>query len=307
MGNAEDMDASLKTVRGAELAFLRAMFYFEGLKVFGPYIPYFDETVTDNDPKIHNDRDIYADVLKDVDKAIAGLPDKQPEVGRVNKWAALGLKAKILMQKGDLAAAKPILADLLANGQTNAGKHYGLEDNMTNNWSTDFDNKTAESIFEIQFSVDANNNANSGLSLCYPHNSGPGGCCGFYQPSFELANSFQVDANGLPYLNGEYRTNGKTVSKRGGAGEPVGIPDLTIAVDPRLDFAIGRHGIPYKDWGFPKDDWVRNPTNGGIFMPKKHVFSKAEETAGMKALYGGWAPGSAMNMQYLSVRDLKLL
>ena len=27
----------------------------------------------------------------------------------------------------------------------------------------------------------------------------------------------------------------------------------------------------------------------------------------MKALYGGWAPGSAMNMQYLSVRDLKLL
>ena len=27
----------------------------------------------------------------------------------------------------------------------------------------------------------------------------------------------------------------------------------------------------------------------------------------MKALYGGWAPGSAMNMQYLSVRDMTLL
>lgn len=47
--------------------------------------------------------------------------------------------------------------------------------------------------------------------------------------------------------------------------------------------------------------------NGGIFMPKKHVFSKAEEAAGMKNLFNGWAPGSAMNMQYLSVRDIKLL
>ena len=27
----------------------------------------------------------------------------------------------------------------------------------------------------------------------------------------------------------------------------------------------------------------------------------------MKALYGGWAPGSAMNIQYLSLRDIKLL
>lgn len=306
MGNAEDMDASLKTVRGAELAFLRAMFYFEGVKVFGPYIPYFDETVTDNDPKIHNDRDIYADVLKDVDKAIAGLPDKQPEVGRVNKWAALGLKAKILMQKGDMAAAKPILADLLANGQTNAGKHFGLEDNMTNNWSTDFDNKTAESIFEIQFSVDANNNANSGLSLCYPHNSGPGGCCGFYQPSFELVNSYQVDANGLPYLNGEYRTKNSVTVKDEAT---VSKNDNSIAVDPRLDFAVGRMGIPYKDWGLPKTDWVRNPVNGGVFMPKKHVYSKAEFESGLggKAYHDGWAPGSAMNIQYLSVRDAKLL
>ena len=244
MGNAEDMDASLKTVRGAELAFLRAMFYFEGVKVFGPYIPYFDETVTDNDPKIHNDRDIYADVLKDVDKAIAGLPDKQPEVGRVNKWAALGLKAKILMQKGDLAAAKPILADLLANGQTNAGKHYGLEDNMTNNWSTDFDNKTAESIFEIQFSVDANNNANSGLSLCYPHNSGPGGCCGFYQPSFELVNSFQVDANGLPYLDKSYQSKASVTTID---GNNVPHTDLTVYTDPRLDVSTGRFNVQYMD------------------------------------------------------------
>ena len=63
-----------------------------------------------------------------------------------------------------------------------------------------------EGIFEVFSSLSsANNNGNYGMCLNYPHNSGPGGCCGFDQPSNELANSFQVDANGLPYLNFEYR------------------------------------------------------------------------------------------------------
>ena len=48
-----------------ELYFLRSMFYFESIKIFGPYIPYIDETVTENDPKVHNDKDIYAIVSKD--------------------------------------------------------------------------------------------------------------------------------------------------------------------------------------------------------------------------------------------------
>ena len=103
------------------------MFYFESIKVFGPFIPYYDETATDNNPMIHNDKDIYENVLADVDKAIAGLPDTQEEVGRINVWAAKGLKAKMLMQKGDMAAAKPILKDLLDNGKTNAGIRFGLQ------------------------------------------------------------------------------------------------------------------------------------------------------------------------------------
>ena len=36
---------------------------------------------------------------------------------------------------------------------------------MSTNWDTNFDNKSAESIFELQFSVDANDNGNSGMSL----------------------------------------------------------------------------------------------------------------------------------------------
>ena len=307
MEGTTDMDASKKAIRKGEIYFLRSLFYFEALKVFGPYIPYMDETIIENDPKLYNDKDIYPTVLADMDVAIANLPDVPDAVGRAYKWSAVALKAKMLMQQGKMTEAKPLLADLLANGKTASGKAYGLADNIDQNWDANFDNTSPESIFEIQFSSDANFLGNSGMALCYPHNSGPGGCCGFYQPSFELVNSFQVDADGLPYLNAEYRTK-PTVSKKVD-GEEYAVNDNAIAVDPRLDFAVGRYGIPYKDWGMPGTDWIRNPVNGGIFMPKKHVYTRVMFDAGLakQGMHDGWAPGSAMNIQYLSVRDAMLL
>lgn len=302
---ADDMPEELRKARLGELKFLHALAFFEGMRVFGPYMPWIDENNTENDPKIHNDVDIYDKVVADIDAAIANLPETQGEVGRANVWAAKALKAKILMYRNKYAEAKPILADLLANGVTSNGLAYGLEDDLDNNFNALTENGK-ESIFAVQFSNAAEDNGNGAFCLNYPHNSGPGGCCGFYQPSFELVNSFQVDENGLPYLNGEYRTK-QSVSYRNPDPEGVLALNTDAPVDPRLDFAVGRYGIPYKDWGEPGNDWVRNPVNGGIFIPKKHVFSKAEEAAGMKALYGGWAPGSAMNLQYLSVRDMILL
>lgn len=306
MAKAEDMSEVKKELRLGELKFLRALFYFESVRVFGPYIPWVDESNTDNDPKVHNDINIYSNIIADIDAAISKLPDTQGEVGRVNVWAAKTLKAKILMHKGEITAAKPILEDVLTNGRTSNGFNYALEDALDKNFNALTENGR-ESIFAVQYSAN-DDMGNAAFALNYPHNSGPGGCCGFYQPSFELANSFQVDANGLPYLEGEYRSKSSVSYKfDGGEKDPIAKNDNSIAVDPRLDFAVGRYGIPYKDWGLPANDWVRNPANGGIFIPKKHVFSKAEKDAGMTTFFDGWAPGSAMNMQYLSVRDIKLL
>ena len=312
MANVTDMPEAVRKSRTGELKFLRALFYFEGIKVFGPFIPWVDEAITENNPLIHNDKDIYLNVLADLDDAIANLPNTQDTPGRVNVWAAKALKAKILMQKGDMAAAKPILKDVIENGKTSNGLAYGLEDDLDANFSSYTENGK-ESIFAVQFSVDTNNNGNVGMSLCYPHggSGNPGGCCGFYQPSNELANSFKVDANGLPLLDNSYR-NGDPVSYRNPstvASAPLALNNNEIPVDPRLDFAIGRFGIPYKDWGTPKNSWVRDAANGGIYLPKKHVYSKAEEEAGLASggFSDGWAPGSAMNLQYLSLRDCILL
>ena len=266
----------MKTRKG-ELYFLRALLYFEGIKVFGPYIPWVDDTILEDDPKIHNDIDIYPKVLGDIDVAIANLPEKQDLAGRANSWAAKALKAKILMQKGDMASAEPILKDVIENGQTSNALKYGLEDDLNANFDSYRENGK-ESIFAVQFSNDLNN-ANTGMSLCYPHggSGSPGGCCGFYQPSYELANSFKVDANGLPFLDNSYR-NAPFVSVKNPSTEqdaPLSL-NTDALVDPRLDFAIGRFGVPYKDWGLPKNNWVRDMGNGGFFMPKKHVYSKKE-------------------------------
>lgn len=312
MAKVTDISDAVRKSRTGELKFLRALFYFEGIKVFGPFIPWVDETIVENNPLIHNDKDIYSNVLADLDDAIANLPNTQDTPGRVNIWAAKALKAKILMQKGDMASAKPILKDVIENGKTSNGLPYGLEDDLDANFNSNTDNGK-ESIFAVQFSVDTNNNGNVGMSLCYPHggSGSPGGCCGFYQPSNELANSFKVDANGLPLLDNSYR-NGDPVSYRNPSTEssaPLALNNNQIPVDPRLDFAIGRFGIPYKDWGTPKNGWVRDAANGGIYLPKKHVYSKAEEDANLASggFSDGWAPGSAMNLQYLSLRDCILL
>lgn len=74
MANVTDMPEAVRKSRTGELKFLRALFYFEGIKVFGPFIPWVDEAITENNPLIHNDKDIYSNVLADLDDAITNLP-----------------------------------------------------------------------------------------------------------------------------------------------------------------------------------------------------------------------------------------
>ncbi|HQK33991.1 MAG TPA: mechanosensitive ion channel, partial [Spirochaetales bacterium] len=83
-------------------------------------------------------------------------------------------------------------------------------------------------------------NGNYGDILNFPYNGGPGACCGFYNPSQDLANAFKTDANGLPLLDESYATGAKV-------GDPV--TPYAGTLDPRIDWTIGRKGIPYLDWG----------------------------------------------------------
>ena len=322
LANVTDMNATLlaaavtegidmKAIRQGELHFLRALYYFEGARVFGPYILYLDETNTEADPRMHNDVSIWPKIEHDINEAIR-LLDNYPrqnngargEIGRAYKWAAIALKVKILMQQGKNAEAKPLLLDLLANGHTAWGTPYGLRPDLRDTWSIPAKNSGGESIFDVQY-VGERENAGSGWSLAYV-DGGPGGCCGFFHASFDLANSFQVDDDGLPFLDNEYRSRPSIATM---TTTTTAEHDFDIPVDPRLDFNVIRTGLPFKDWGVaPSGRWNRDIGYAGPFKVGKFIYTDADRLAGQAAsnLHPQGQPGSAMNLPYITVRDMML-
>ncbi|WPV00502.1 RagB/SusD family nutrient uptake outer membrane protein [Mucilaginibacter sp. cycad4] len=264
---AKDISASeAKRIMG-EAKFLRGYYYFELKKMYN-MIPYVDETVTDgNQP---NDKDIWPDIEKDLQAGIDNIPATQPNKGRANKWIAVAYLAKAKMFQHKFAEAKALYDDLITNGIKPTGEKFALNDNMQKNFSPNSAQKNSvESVFAAQASVNDNsggNNGNTGDELNFPYNSGPGACCGWFNPSQSLGNSFKTDDNGLPLFT--TFNDGKKVS---GKTDP-----YTGNVDPRLDITVGRPNIPYLDWGNPEPKWIRDPTDG-VFSPRKNVYSSSEK------------------------------
>ena len=258
----------------AEAKFLRAFFHFELKKIFN-YVPYVDENVTLgnnnlNAPNVDESGtfiEIWPKIEADFQAAIADLPETQAQAGRANKWAATAFLAKAYMYQHKYDDAKPLLNQLITSGVTASGTPYALV-NYQSNFNGAQDNG-AESVFAYQASVNdgSGTNGNYGDNLVFPNGSGPGGCCGFGNPSISLANAYKTDAAGLPLLD-TYNT-----------GNNVGDPTTPYVgtIDPRIDIVMGRPGIPYYDWGIvPNGVWIRDPSSDGYFSPKKNVYAKSQ-------------------------------
>lgn len=303
---AKDISESKKTGIIAQARFLRAFFHMELKKVFNNII-YADETVNPENTKVTNTTDVWPKIEADLNFAIANLPETWSEVGRVNKWAAKAFLAKAYMFQKKFTAAYPILQDLIANGKTTAGVKYGLTPQFYSNFNPAQKN-SRESVFAVQTSVQDNSsvdwggapNGNYGDILNFPYNGGPGACCGFYNPSQDLANAYKTDANGLPLLDESY-TSGLKVS------DPT--TPYTGTLDPRVDLTGGRKGIPYLDWGLhPGDDWIRNVPNDGHFSPKKNVYALSQKGSFTDVGSAYWGPTElvANNVNLIRFADILL-
>jgi len=98
-----------------------------------------------------------------------------------------------------------------------------------------------------------------------------------------------------------------TNSGAGGDWKEVWREDATTPLDPRLDWTVGRRGIPYLDWGVhPGRNWVRKVDYGGPYSPKKHVYSKADQAAGLGGSVGWGYNSSAENFTLLRFADVLL-
>ncbi|MCO5936331.1 RagB/SusD family nutrient uptake outer membrane protein [Mucilaginibacter sp. RB4R14] len=289
----------------AEARFLRGFYHLEAAKIW-KMVPYVAETVTysANNYLVPNDKTIWDKIAADFAAAAADLPATQPQIGRANKWAALAFQAKTLMYDHKYPDAFTILKDVITNGKTSSGASYALG-KYANNFNPSTKNGP-EGVFVVQTAVNdgANGlNGNAGSVLNFP-SGGPAGCCGFFQPTFDFVNSFKVDANGLPLIDtyqNNYLKNDQAVS-----AATVFTPSDEL-LDARLDWSVGRRGIPYLDWGIcPGAAWARDQPNGGPYLPIKNVYYKAAQATTSDA-YGGWAANQATSNSYNAIRFADVL
>ncbi|MDD2938118.1 MAG: RagB/SusD family nutrient uptake outer membrane protein [Proteiniphilum sp.] len=96
----EDEDAVVKYT--ALTRFFRAYFYFEKVKRFGD-VPWYDKELGSADEDLYKPRDsrelVMTKMIEDIDYAIENLP-ASVSTFRVNKWAALALKARFCLYEG---------------------------------------------------------------------------------------------------------------------------------------------------------------------------------------------------------------
>ncbi|MDX1640314.1 MAG: RagB/SusD family nutrient uptake outer membrane protein [Balneolaceae bacterium] len=288
-GEISDSDAN--SIRG-EATFLRAHYHFEAWKMW-KNIPYYTEEDTDF-RKPNTGTDPIANILADLDQAISLLPATQGDVGRVTQWTARAYKGRVQAYTGDWQGALTTLREVEQSGP------YALEEDYRQVFSV-LNENGPETILAYQASTnDGDNDGDNGNypdRLNFPHAGSPFGCCGFHQPSQNLVNAFRVNSEGLPMpLTDPNTWNDNDDNFAAG--------DMT-PVDPRLDWTVGRDGVPYLDYAIHEPGWIRDRAWAGPYSPKKNVY---EQSSGVGSSVG-WA-GYQLNAQNLHLyryADLLLL
>ena len=294
----------------AEARFLRAFYHMEGQKVWNNF-PFVNENVSYSNgnldvPNYVNGAyiNIWPQIESDLTYAVSNLPTTQPNIGRVNKWAAMAFLAKAYMFQHQYDSALALLNQVITNGTSSKGVPYSLEPLYQSNFNPAQKNGP-ESVFACQTSVNdgssiATNggNGDTGDELNFPYNHGPG-CCGFNNPSWNLVQAFKTDANGLPYLDGSYN-NSPLVSD-------VSNP-WTGTVDPRVDWVAGRPGKPYLDWGIIDSTWIRDVLDDGVFVPKKNAYAQSQQGtySSTETVFWGAAEVDANNINLCRFADVLL-
>lgn len=307
-----DVTPADKIRLSAQARFLRAHFYFELARDYNQ-TPYVDEKVDYGTglEKVKNDKPLWPFIEADFKYAVDNLPATQPQVGRVNGWAAKAYLAKVYLYQKKFAEAKTIFTDVINNGVTSNGKKYGLVPYYDNAFRGANDNHE-ESVWAYQAAANTGsvNNANPEFDLNFPYNTGPAGpgnCCGFFQPSFTFVNAFRTNADGLPLLDKSYNSAANEVKNDMGVASGAAFTPDAGRLDPRLDHTVGRRGLPYLDWqDHPGQAWIRNQPNAGPYSPKKYVYARSEQ--GSFQDNSSWTPGyTGINFMIIRFADVLLM
>ncbi len=153
-----------------EAKILRAMGHFYLLRLFGQFydntsaygISLRKEPATSAEAFSRNTVDeTYASILEDLDAGIVNAPDLRAKF-YVNKMFAKGLKAKVLLYKGDYSEAATLAADVIANSNSNF--------ELANDYAAQFQPHISDALFvnsEILFGSRGDVDAGLGIGNYY--------------------------------------------------------------------------------------------------------------------------------------------
>lgn len=283
------LDDATKASYAAEMKTLRAHYYFDMLRIFKMF-PYFDETVT-NPSECRADeytRDEIAGFIKeDLRAAYKVLPESQEQVARFNRYVAAALLARVDLFTSSWAEAEEYAGYVIGSGK------YQLYNNFLDMSKPEFNNQY-ESVMAIQFSS-ANSPDQYNFCNCLNCTWSEGNLYGngddFYLASQNLVNAFRTDANGLPFLDGSFND------------ENIDGADYEGSIDPRLDFTVGRIGMPWRSHMY-NEKWCRNYELYGQYSGKKPY--PAPESPFVKPGIVPWG-ASSLNCILIRYADVMLM
>lgn len=300
IGRANDVLRLLPDVKDAtpetllqiesEARFLRAVFYLR-LVFYFRNVPWVDEhtSYSERNYLVGNTEDILPKVEADFGYAATHLSETKSELGRANKWAAKCFLAKTYLFQHKYAEAKVLLDDIITNGKTVNGLKYKLLAKYNDNF-VGRGKHGSEAVFVMQNSVydgqpyDNRGNPTDKYGGTYNSPANAGGA-GWMQPTFDLIDAFQTDeVTGLPLLETYFET---PIPSDNGLSSSDPFTPYAGSLDPRLDWSVGRRGIPYRDWGVhPGEAWIRDQRNSGPYCAIKNTAEQAYKDTD-QGRYGG--------------------
>lgn len=270
-----------------ELKILRAWYYFDMARIF-KHVPYF----TMNDDPSHVSNSVYSQdsILRmlqlDLEEAYGMMNENAPTPARFSRYTAAALLVKISAQLSDWQRVIQYANIVIASGK------YSLYDNYLDMSKVAFNN-THESIIAMQCAVTSGYgqiNWSNLLNTTYSDGNLYGTGDDFFLASQNLANCFRTDAEGLPYLDesvapaesmsGSYKGN----------------------IDPRIDFTMGRIGLPFRGHTYTRK-WCRAYDTYGEYSGKKWLIDPSSSDMVQGFPWGA----SSLNFIFLRYADILLL
>lgn len=282
MGIVEAIDPSDIDEKMAELRLMRGHYYFDLIRIF-ERIPYLDQNSDANTTRADEfTRDeIFDKIEADFQYAWENLAESTTD-DTFDKYAAAAYMCKLKIERQNWSEAITWADEII-------GKR-SLYTNYLDMSKVEYDH-AGEALFSIPFNTDGVDYPNANwanlINVTYSVGNIFNGGDDFFLASQNLANAFRTDADGLPLFD-SFNDENVTGS------------EYTGNVDPRLDFTLGRIGMPFRGNTYT-EDWIRDPLFGGM-SGKKFLIDPTSSD-----IIIGVLPHAASPLNYKLIRYAEVL